>query len=359
MAETMKARFRMFRRKVTYYWEDNETGKQGSLRTKDVHHARRLLHQKNESHEQPALNLALARAYASAHDPRLATRTWQDVMQEMATHGKASTQERCLRACKSGTFDIIRNVHLMATTSEDLLTAIRSGGNFVNQFIRRLHNLALNLGWLLCPIVPKALWPRAISKQRRAITQEEHLKIIAAEKSPERLAFYQLLWETGCSQMDAASLRAEDVDWNTRVLTYYRAKLGNDSTPAHISIGNRLATLLSRLPCKGQLFPALNEQSSKERAAEFRRRCRTVGVAGVSLHSYRHSWAERAKSIGYPQRFAQAALGHKSRAVHEAYARAAVVICPPLEAYENAPPQNLIAIPMTPEIAARLRTKAS
>ena len=48
----------------------------------------KLLHAKNESHAQPILNLALARAYATAHDPKMATRTWRDVMAEMSSHGK-------------------------------------------------------------------------------------------------------------------------------------------------------------------------------------------------------------------------------------------------------------------------------
>jgi integrase len=66
------------------------------------------------------------------------------------------------------------------------------------------------------------------------------------------------------------------------------------------------------------------------RCTEFTRRCRSVAIEGISLHSYRHASAQRAKSAGYPQRFAQAALGHSSRAVHEAYARDAIVICPAL-----------------------------
>jgi hypothetical protein len=32
-----------------------------------------------------------------------------------------------------------------------------------------------------------------------------------------------------------------------------------------------------------------------------------------------------------PVRWAQAALGHNSKAVHEAYARNAVVVCPPID----------------------------
>ena len=55
----------------------------------------------------------------------------------------------------------------------------------------------------------------------------------------------------------------------------------------------------------------------------------------VSLHSYRYAWAERAKVAGYPERFAQEALGHNSKAVHRAYAKKAQVILPALEDFEK------------------------
>lgn len=45
--------------------------------------------------------------------------------------------------------------------------------------------------------------------------------------------------------------------------------------------------------------------------------------------------AERAKVAGYPERFAQLALGHNSKAVHRAYAKRAQVTLPPLEDYEK------------------------
>ena len=54
------------------------------------------------------------------------------------------------------------------------------------------------------------------------------------------------------------------------------------------------------------------------------------------MHSYRYAWAERAKQCGYPERFAQEALGHNSKAVHRAYARKAKMELPPLEDYEAA-----------------------
>ena len=61
-----------------------------------------------------------------------------------------------------------------------------------------------------------------------------------------------------------------------------------------------------------------------DRATEFKSRCRQLGIQGVTLHSYRYAWAERAKVAGMPERFAQEALGHNSKAVHKAYAKKSV-----------------------------------
>jgi hypothetical protein len=55
----------------------------------------------------------------------------------------------------------------------------------------------------------------------------------------------------------------------------------------------------------------------------------------VTLHSYRYAWAERAKTVGYPERFSQEALGHNSKAVHCAYAKRALMKLPSLEEYKQ------------------------
>lgn len=212
---------------------------------------------------------------------------------------------------------------------------IHRNGNCVAHYLRRLHNLAVDLGWLPWPILAKRAWPKIRSQSKRAITAEEHRAVIALEENPERRAYYELLNEIGAAQTDAAKLTAEDIDWRIGVLIYHRQKLGPFSEPARLTIGNKLRALLRALPSSGDLFPNIKASSANHRAAEFRRRCRTAGIKGVSLHSYRHAWAQRAKAAGYPQRFAQAALGHSSRAVHEAYARGAEVVCPALDEYES------------------------
>ncbi len=47
-----------------------------------------------------------------------------------------------------------------------------------------------------------------------------------------------------------------------------------------------------------------------DRATEFKQLCTGLMIKGTSLQSYRYSWAERALQCGYPERFAQQALGH-------------------------------------------------
>src|SRR5208283_3128414 len=88
-----------------------------------------------------------------------------------------------------------------------------------------------------------------------------------------------------------------------------------------------------------------------DRATEFGQRCRQLGISGVTLHSYRYAWAERAKSCGYPERFAQQALGHNSKAIHRAYAKNAQVIVPALEEYERKHQAGAM-IPMKMQLAA-------
>jgi integrase len=67
----------------------------------------------------------------------------------------------------------------------------------------------------------------------------------------------------------------------------------------------------------------------------FIKRLKTVDMAGISLQSYRYAWAERAKTVGTPERFAQQALGHSSKAFARAYSRKARGVVPSLEDYER------------------------
>lgn len=181
-------------------------------------------------------------------------------------------------------------------------------------------------------MVAKNRWPKVVYQPKRAITEEQHQLILAGERDCERRRYYELLWHLGGSQTDIATLRAEAIDWQSQTLHYTRKKTG---TAACIHFGGQAAAILEQLPREGPIFPKIGGWKESDRAKGFTRRCKLVGVSGVSLHSYRYAWAERARSCGYPERSAQEALGHNSKAVHRAYARNAHVTVPSLEEYEK------------------------
>jgi integrase len=105
--------------------------------------------------------------------------------------------------------------------------------------------------------------------------------------------------------------------------------------PVIVHLGTEALNLFKDLPAEGVLFPYLSRVHAGDRATEFSQRCRQLGIKGVTLHSYRYAWAERAKTVGYPERFAQEALGHNSKAVHRASAKRALMKIPSLEDYEQ------------------------
>lgn len=343
----MKKAYRMFKRKnrPNYFIQNNSTREQRCLGTSDKIEAQRLLDAANQARQAPALNMQLGKVYISHADPKMATRVWQDAMTELCSHGKEVSQKRCARELNSTAFDIIRKKPIIETTSEDLKAVLKRGGSAANNYLRRLHNLALGNGWIQWHIIAPKQWPIPKEKPPRAITLEEHKKIIAAEHNEERRHYYELLWLIGAAQTDCANLTVgKNINWETRVLSYSRSKTGEY---AFLQIGNTLEALLKQLPQQGFLFPKISQTSNKDRSAEFYRRCRLLEIKGISLHSYRYAWAERAYSAGYGERFAQAALGHKSRSVHYAYAKRAVVVCPPLEDGLK----ELVPEPPVPELA--------
>ena len=333
----MKARYQLVRlswRGGMYYCVDTQDKKRPrySLNTRDKAEATRLVAAKNEAGGQAAMNLALARVYLQHADPNASKRTWRQVLDTIIQMKTGPTRDRWETAAKDKAFDLIRDRVLIETQAEHLLAVWRAGKVSTNAFLRKIHNFALDMNWLTATIIPRRQWPALHFRPKRAITFAEHQRIIAAEVNAERKVYYQLCWELGGSQGDVARLVGEDVDWSQGTLSFNRQKTG---TPVIIHLGSEVLNLLKDLPSTGPLFPYLSTVRAGDRATEFASRCRQLGIKGVTLHSYRYAWAERAKTAGYPERFAQEALGHNSKAVHRAYAKRALMKIPSLEEFEK------------------------
>ena len=367
----MTQRYRKFKRSWgMWYAFDNVTGNSVSLKTRVKAEAEQKVAAMNETERQPSINLGLAKVYLNATDPKLATRTWQEVMEHIVAKKKDETKQRWETAIKDANFDCIRNLRVAETRPEHFDRALADGKVSSNVYLRRIHNHALGMEWLLKSVIPRLQWPKPIFKDKRAITAEEHCKIIEAETAAakrnqgsrnsdqphydERRDFYELLWHTGAAQSDGACLRADDINWNERTICFTRKKLksrGTNLKPTLFRFSADVEAILKRRPASGQLFPYLCTVRAGDRATEFKQRCDGLGIKGVSLHSYRYAWAERALKCGFPERFAQQALGHNSKAVHRAYAKHAEVTVPSLDdwekKYENNP-QSVAAPKLLP-----------
>lgn len=104
----MMQRYRKFKRSWgTYYACDNETGNSITLKMRVRAEADRTVHAMNESENQPAMNLSLARVYLNGADPKLGTRTWQDVMEHIVSQKADETRRRWEVAIKDKNFDAI------------------------------------------------------------------------------------------------------------------------------------------------------------------------------------------------------------------------------------------------------------
>ena len=325
-----------------YYAEEIATGLRKSLKTADVKDAEKLLHAMNEAERNPHLNHLIGQAYLSGSDPQILTRTWKNVIDAIIElKDGQETKHRWVIASKDKAFWSILDTPLLQTMPEQLLRVLKRGTVSTNVYLRRIQNHAVDMGWLPKPVLCKKVFPKVHYKLKRAITEDEHKCIVAKETNQERRDFYEMCWLLGGSQGDIANLNNEDIDWNDRLIIYNRQKLAKkmqenpNLKPPMIKFGAQVEALLHQRPQTGPLFPYLKTVRAGDRATEFKQRCQGLSITGVTLHSYRYAWAERARKAHYPQRCAQEVLGHQSAAVHRAYAKNAAVITPSLDQWEQ------------------------
>ena len=340
-------RYRMYRRgRGMFYAKDRITGKAESLGTANREQAQHLLTAKNQAAVQPQLNRAMARTYLMAKSPELVTRTWAQVMEHYTASGVESTRKRKGTPFRSRPFLVLRSLALMDTEAGHLLAVLghKRAGNSTHHYLRRLHNYALHLGWLLTPVMADAAWPEVRRKKFTAITEDEHRRIVERETMTERKLYYEMLWETGGSQSDIAALHRDQIDLRNETIRFRRRKLEGRASGGEsmLRIGPALKRLFQQLPQRGYLFPKMHAWVSENRSSEFSRRCRGLGIVGRSLHSYRYAWAQRARAAGVPEREAMNHLGHESRAIHAAYAGGAQVAVLRLEYYEEQRARKII-----------------
>ena len=339
----MQNRYGYFKRvNGVYYALDLQSQRQSSLNTRCEAEAKRLVAAKNQASDTPQLNRAMAKVYASATSPELMTRTWTEVMEAYASKSANGSRERVERAMRSQPFALLKKLRVNETDASVFFAVLnhKRAGNSTNHYLRRLQNFAYAMRWLFEPVIPNPEWPHIKKKQTMAISAAEHARIIASEQNLEHRLYYEMLWETGGSQSDIANLTWDRINRREKSISFYRDKLNEREEEGQIcglsvlAIGGRLESILNQCPQTGYLFPTLSQWTAGHRTTEFARRCRIAGIKNRQMKSYRYGWAERARAAGMPEREAMNHLGHKSKAIHRAYASQAKVVTLPLEHYE-------------------------
>jgi len=141
--QDMTQRCRKFKRAWgMWYAFDNATGNSVSLNTRVQTEAVQKVHAMDETERQPSISLGLARVYLNATDPKLATRTWQDVMENIVTKKTDETLRRWETAIKDKIFDCIRNQSVCETRPEHFDRVLADGKVSSNVYLRRIHNRA-------------------------------------------------------------------------------------------------------------------------------------------------------------------------------------------------------------------------
>ncbi len=82
-------------------------------------------------------------------------------MEHSVKSGIELTRDRKERAFRSRPFAMLRTLPFFDTEAIHVLSVLKhiETGNSTHHYMRRLHNFALNLGWLLMPIMADAAWP--------------------------------------------------------------------------------------------------------------------------------------------------------------------------------------------------------
>jgi len=181
----MKNHYRKFRRGNVWWCQDNETGKQQSLKTKDESEAIELLIAMNKPSQNAGFHRQMARTHLLVADERGATRTWQNAFDEIIRLANGPTKARWERVKKCKSFDKIRSSIICDTKAEDFFNVLNDGKVSTNVYLRRLHNFAMDVNWLLAPVLVKKVWPKIHYKDKRAITADEHQRIIGRELNAE------------------------------------------------------------------------------------------------------------------------------------------------------------------------------
>ena len=143
----------------------------------------------------------------------------------------------------------------------NLLAIIHTNGNCVAHYLRRLHNFALDLGWL--PVAR----PRktSMAENPKPKQKSDHCRRTWSShrfwrKTPNVARTMNCSMKPVPPKPTLQICTAEDIDWQNGVLIYRRKKLGPFSEPCRLTIGKKTPR------CCSTSLPSIGRFVSKHQA---------------------------------------------------------------------------------------------
>lgn len=211
------------------------------------------------------------------------------------------------------------------------LTDRVAGGANANQLCRCRSVLRSFYKWLrLAGVVHESpaqfmFAPKYTRKLPRFLSEKEVERLIASAESPRNRAILELLYASGLRRSECANLCLEEVKLGSGTLMVRRGKGGKDRL---VPFGSKAALALRRYLRGRRAGPAflgirgcLNANTIARVVTDAARR---AGLAGVSTHTLRHSFATHLLNRGADIRYVQELLGHSSVGTTQIYTHVAI-----------------------------------
>ena len=173
-------------------------------------------------------------------------------------------------------------------------------------------NNAVEMGWI--PVKPKIPYGRERKKERRYITQEEEVAILALLTGKHH-ALVVMAVDTGLRLSELLNLRWRDL--TTTSLSVVKSK---NEQARRIPLTSRVRGLLEQMPRDGHgPFSGIDRFNASR---TFREAAEKAGIkdSGVVFHSLRHTCASRLVMAGANTTLVKEWMGHKSIATTMLYA---------------------------------------
>jgi integrase len=173
-------------------------------------------------------------------------------------------------------------------------------------------NNAVEMGWI--PVKPKIPYGRERKKERRYITQEEEVAILA-QLTGKHHALVVMAVDTGLRLSELLNLRWRDL--TTTSLSVVKSK---NEQARRIPLTSRVRGLLEQMPRDGHgPFSGIDRFNASR---TFREAAEKAGIkdSGVVFHSLRHTCASRLVMAGANTTLVKEWMGHKSIATTMLYA---------------------------------------